>query len=373
MKFTCLQENLTSALSKVYRAIPTKSELPILANVLISAKDGQVKLAATSLATTIVTYMGASVEQEGEITVPAKIMRDFIANLSPSTIEIHLENDILHLNSDTTNSKFNGVTAQDFPDLPQEPEDIKVVKISAKNLNDAVSSVAFAASADDSRPIFTGIYLSFSGDKLTAASSDGYRLSEVSVPLIENAESFSAVIPAKTLLEVSKIFYDNAGDVDIMFSQNENLCIFKQEETTVATRILNGDYPDYKRIIPVDSNVHVLFDVKELLEAVKLTNIFAKESDSTIVLKLDPQDKSISLEAMAKEKGAHTSKVQADIESVEETSIGFNSKYLMDFLMNIKSQQAVLKTKGSATHCLFLPQDQSDYIHIIMPVQINKT
>lgn len=370
MKFTCLQENLTKALTKVYRAVPTKSELPILSNVLISAHDNRIKISATNLATTIVTHIGADVEEEGAITVPAKMLRDFISNLSPNNVELELRDDILHLKSSTTRSKFNGVPADDYPDLPQESKKMDSIQLNPSQFYELISSVAFSAAADDSKPIFTGVFLSYDGKKLVAAASDGYRLSEKSMKVENDKVKFTVVIPAKTLLDVTRVFADSEEPITFGIDANDNLAIFKQEDTLVATRIINGEYPDYKRIIPTKTNISAGFTVSELLEAVKLTEIFAKESDSSaIIIKVNPKGK-LELSATSQEAGEHKSNVVANVTAENSVEIGFNYKYLLDFLNNVKATSVTLATSGDTNPCLFSLEEQ-DYFHIIMPIQIN--
>ena len=370
MQFTCLQENLTGALTKVYRAVPTKSELPILSNILITAEDNRLKISATNLSTTIVTHIGASIENEGAITVPAKILRDFVSNISTDTIDARLKDDILHLKSSSTKSKFNGVSAEDYPDLPEEKADLESIELNPTQLFDAVSAVSYSASLDDSRPIFTGIYFSFDGKEITLAASDGFRLSETKFSAEKKSEPFSVIIPAKTLTDITRVFTGGDENVQLTLDKNSNLAILRQGDTLVATRILDGEYPDYTKIIPEETSTSAEFTTAEFLEAVKLTDIFAKEADSALIMKIDPKG-ALELVANAQETGEHKSKIKADVVGEEKIEIGFNSKYLLDFLSNNKEERVVVKTNGNSSPCLFHPVGKENYIHIIMPMQIN--
>lgn len=370
MKFTCLQENLTTGLTKVYRAVPTKSELPILSNVLIMAKDNQIKLSATNLSTTIVTHVGASIDKDGAITVPAKMLRDFISHLSSDTIEASLKDDILHISSDITKSKFNGVSAEDFPDLPEEKTDLKTLEFDPQEFYNAVSLVSFCASLDDSRPVFTGVYLDFDGETLTLAASDGFRLSETKLKSNNKGDKFIAVIPAKTLMDVARVYTDSQDPISFSLDKNDNLVMFKQNDTVIATRILEGEYPDYKKIIPDKTSTSAEFYSHEFAEAVKLTDVFAKEADSALLLKIDPKG-FVEITATAQEAGEHKSKFKAEVEGKDGLEIGFNSKFLLDFLNNIKTEKLAVRTNGNSAPCIFEPQDIGNYVHIIMPMQIN--
>ncbi len=371
MKFTCLQENLTNGLTKVYRAVPTKSELPILSNVMIAAKDNRLTLSATNLSTTIVTHVGASIETDGAITIPAKMLKDFVANLSSDTVEALLKDDILHITSDITKSRFNGVSAQDFPDLPEEKANLEVLEFDPQAFYNAVSSVAFCASLDDSRPVFTGIYVNFDGTTMTLAASDGFRLSETKLVSNNKGGKFTVIIPAKTLMDVARVYTDSESPISFTLDENDNLVLFKQEDTLIATRILTGEYPDYTKIIPENTTTRAEFFSNEFLEAVRLTDIFAKEADSSLLLKINPKG-SIEITASSQETGGHRSKFDADVESEDAVKIGFNSKYLLDFLNNIKSEKLVIRTNGESSPCIFEPSEMENYLHIIMPMQINR-
>ena len=368
MKFTCLQENLSKGLSIATKAIPTKSSLPILSNVLISAEDGQIKLAATNLETTIVTYVGASVEEEGSITVPAKLIKDFISNLSPSTIVANLKDDIMHLSSERTKSKFNGTNPMDYPNLPTFSKKLPHMELDPQVFGTAVANVAFAAATDQARPVFTGIFLNYDKGVLTIASSDGFRLSEKVLKVDSKLPAFSAIIPAKTLLEVARIFLTSEEPIKFALNAEDNLVLFEAEDTLVASQVLSGEYPNYKKIIPTENIITAEFLAVELLEAVKLTNVFAKEANSAIKMRFDPEG-FIHVVSLVQETGEHESTMSAVIEGAG-LEIAFNSRYLLDLLNNVKSEKILFLAKGSTSPCLFKPLEHEDFLHVIAPMQI---
>ena len=368
MKFTCLQENLAKGLNTVYKAVPTKSALPILSNILLSAEEGRLKLSATNLETSITTYVGASVQEEGAASVPAKLLREFITTLPPSTVSAELKNDILHISSEKTKSKFNCAEASEYPELPTMPKDAKYIEIDPKVFAHDVSIVGFAAATDDSRPLFTGIYVTYSEGKLILAATDGFRLSEKTLQVKGGANEFSAIIPAKTLVEVAKLFAAYTEPIKIVLNEAENLVLFEGEDTLIATRIIDGQYPDYKRIIPTVSKMTAEFLASELLEAVRLTSIFSKEDSGAIKIKFD-QDGTVYILTTIKQVGEHESKFAAQIEG-EVAEIAFNSKYLLDLLNNVKAERMVFIANTNLTPCIIKPIDTEDFMHIIMPMQI---
>jgi DNA polymerase-3 subunit beta len=349
-------------------AVPAKSSLPILSNVLIETEKGRIKLSATNLETAVTTYVGASVEEDGAVTVPARLLKDFIINLSPGSINAQVKDEIFQINSKSTKSKFNGSSSKDFPELPEFPKKAKTLTIDPSLLNEVIGVVAFASGIDTSRPIFTGIYMDYSKDKLVVTSTDGFRLSEKTIKIKGGTEDFKVVIPAKTLVEVAKIYSSSSEPIEFTLDQNENLALFRSEDTMIATRILDGDYPDYKKIIPSEHIVKATFDSVEFTEAVKLTDIFAKEGNSTIKIRFDPEGK-IKITSLSEETGQHESNLTAEIEG-ELVEIAFNSKYLLDFLNNIKSEKIDFSSNGNVSPCVFIPDTQKDFVHIIMPMQI---
>lgn len=368
MKFTCLQENLLKTLNIVSKAVPVKSSLPILSNVLIIAKDNKVTLSTTNLDTAIVASFGASVDVEGTITVPAKLLKDFISTTSPGNLVVELASNMLHVASSKSKTKFNSVDASDYPTLPDFSKSSILLKLDAHTFAQAVASVAFSAAVDESRPIYSGINLNYSDGKLTIAATNGFRLSEKTISLEGNGEPFSLVIPAKTLLELTRIFSNSTEPLGFYLNKDDNLAIFDSEDVLVATRIFEGNFPDYKRIIP---NEHVLtaeFDSDSLLEAVRAANIFTSEDNNAVKLEFD-NNGYIKLRSSAQETGEHSADIEAIVDG-ESMEIAFNPKYLMEVLSNVKTTKFVFQTQGVTSAGVLRPVSDDTYIHIIMPLRV---
>ena len=369
MKFSTLQENLAKGIQTVSKALPTKGSLPILSNVLITAKDGKITLSTTNLETAIITNIGATIDEEGSITIPAKLLKEFVGTLSSGTVKAELKGQTLHLAANKTKSRFNGIGSQDYPQLPGVPKDADLMEITPADLTDAASVVAFAAGTDSSRPVFTGVLLIHKGSKLTIVATDGCRLSEKTIKVSGKAKKeFSTIIPAKTFMEVSRIFGAAEEPIKLVLNESENLTLFYTDDTMVATRILEGQYPDYKKIIPTETTMKATFPSEEFLQAVKLTNIFAKEANNPIKVRFDPAGE-IRIVSLKEETGEHESILEAEVEG-ELMEIAFTSRYLLDFLSNIKSERIVVETGGNITPCLLKPQGHEEFLHLIMPVQL---
>ncbi|MFZ5424409.1 MAG: DNA polymerase III subunit beta [Patescibacteria group bacterium] len=367
MKFTCLREKLASGLAIVSKGVPTKASLPILSNVLLTTEDGRLKLSTNNLETAITTYVGASIEAEGSITVPAKMFSEFISNLSADTVEIELKKDVLHVKAGKNSSKFNGVSATEFPPLPTINGD-KTLDLEPSLFSSAVSKVVFSSAIDDTRPVLSGVLLSYDGDTLTFASTDGFRLSEKSIPLKSDTVSFSVVIPAKTILEVSRIFASSTEPVKLIINNDDNLALFESGDILLATRILDGDFPEYKKIIPSSSVLTASFDSTALLEAVKLAHIFAKEDDNVIRCAFDPSG-TITVSSVSKESGENVSSLEAKVEG-DRVESAFSAKYLLELLNSLKVTEIIFKSNGNLAPGVLTSPSENDYLHIIMPMRI---
>jgi DNA polymerase-3 subunit beta len=367
MKFTCRQENLEKGLNQVYRAVPNKANLPILSNVHLLAESGRLRISATNLDTSIITYVGASIEEEGAITVPAKLFRDFVSNLPEGVITVTLDKNILKVEMDHNSARLNTVSADEYPEVPTMHADMDALVMDSAEFVDAVKSVVFAAASDDTRPVFSGVFLSFVDGIFNIVASDGFRLSEKTIKMdtLFNS-SFSAIIPAKTLLEVSRLI-SQEEPTSICLDSKSNLVMFKNQDIIVGTRIVEGQFPDYKRIIPAEHSLEVEMASSDLLSAVRLADVFAQQVDSSMKIRFDPEG-SVHISASSPESGEHTSSFEATIEG-DAVEIVLNSKYLLDFLNNVSSEKICLHTQSSLSPCVLHPLEKENFLHLIMPRQ----
>jgi len=369
MKFSCLQENLKDGLGIVSKAVATKGSLPVLSHVLlVTEDDGRVRLAATNLETSIVTWIKAQVDIPGGITVPARLLQEFINNLPPTELTANLENQVLHLSTPSGKSKFNGLTRDEFPSLP-ELQGSSSLTIDPKIFAKAVSEVAFAASIDETRPVLNGVMLSTDGTDLVLVGIDGFRLAESRLPLPSSIAIESVIIPAKTLWEVARLVSALTTPVKISIQKEGNLVAFEAENFLILSRLLEGEFPDYKRIIPSETKTRSVFNREDFLKAVRLSSIFAKDSSNIIKMLLDTGTSELVLSATTAEIGENVTRVPAEI-SGESLDIAFNGKYLLDLLNNTVSEKLVLQTMGSLNPGLWHLDDRSDYLHLIMPVRV---
>lgn len=369
MIFECLQEYLNKGLSTVVRAIPVKGSLPVLSNVLISAESGKVRLTATNLDTVISYTFGAEVKEEGSITVPGKMFYEFVSNLEAGKLLITSERNILNVTSfPKSKSKFNGMSAVEFPDLPIIKDTKDYLKISPKILSNLVNHTFFSTAVDVTRPALTGTLINYQANNLTFVTTDGFRLSEKTHNLEGEFNPIEAIIPTKTLSDVAKIFSNSDEEVSLIYNKEDNLLFFTSGNTSVAVRVIDGAFPDYKRIIPSTNVFKAELNLSELAGAVKLTNIFSKESSSPIKIEFT-EDGIVRVYSATQDSGEHVSEFES-VFNGDPISLSFSAKFLVDLLNNFKVERVSLESNGGTTPVVFRSPETENYLHLIMPMKV---
>ena len=375
MQIKCTQENLSKGLSVVNKAVSAKASLPILGNILFKAKDGILTLASSNLETSISTGFNAVVEEDGTIAVPARIFTEFVTNLPAGSLELSTEKNTLKLICGESSAKFACMSAEDFPAMPAIKKGVKV-NLNNKEFGLAVLCSSFCAAVGDSRPSLTGILLKKEGRSLAVVATDGYRLTEKTIPLAGDSEDgadFSLLVPAKTLAEAVRIFAAVGEDVGLTYSESENLAVFECGQTLVAIRILDGEFPDYQRIIPASFTLTAHSKTADLWQAIKTVSVFArdaKEGNSLLKIAFDPVGE-CAVSSSSQQSGEGLAKIKMEIESPEPVSLAFNSKYLLDFLNNVKPEDLDIYSSGETFPCVFKSPQINNFLHLIMPVKLN--
>lgn len=375
MKIQIFQENLVRALNTASRSISSKAQLPILANVLLTTEKNRLKIAATNLEMGVIIWVGAKVEKEGSITLPSKILQEYVSSLPTGKIDLVVKENIASLSSSSFNASFNGISANEFPALPAGAE--KVFSFPAKTLTEVIGQVAFASATDEGRPVLTGVFLKKNDKLLSLASTDGYRLSVKKIELAEvisdkKEEEFKGlIIPARTLIEVSRVISEQSKQeqflVEMSLTKDSNQAIFVFPDIELSTRLLEGDFPDYEKIIPGEATTKVDLDKEEFLRAVKTASIFARDSANIVRFKLS--DGKVIVSANSPQVGENSCEIGARIEG-EGGEIAFNYRFLLDFLTAVQSPEIKFEMTGSLNPGVFRVKGDTSYLHIIMPVRL---
>ena len=346
MKLSVTQENLARALGVVGRVASNRAGLPILNNILFRTEGNRLLLAATNLEIAATYYIGAKVETPGVITLPAKLVSEFVANLPKGPIELETDGTRMTLTSGGYTSTINGVVADDFPELPTIDEEQSVrYSIAATDFKQAAAQTLVTCSNDTTRPVLTGVYWHTVDGALYMAATDGYRLAE-----------------RRLMTSQSQI----AAIVEVLFDETQ--VRFRLEEVEITSRLIDGTYPNYRQLIPAQSETNVTLAVGDFSRVVKVAGLFARESGGSVTLTADHEAQKLRIHSVASELGENTSEAEAEVSS--DGQITLNSRYISDALGVLDGETITFRFSGKLSPCvLTVAQPEPNYIHIIMPLK----
>lgn len=367
MKISVTSENLQKKLSFLNHAISSRNDLPVLLNILIEAKNGSVTLSSTDLEIGIHTSVQAEIHEEGGTTVPAKTFTELISSLPHETVTITTTDGSLTVESKKTKSSFQTLSKEDFPKLYEEKGEL-LATVQFADLKKDAGMVVFSASNDTTRPALSGTLLRSEASGFLLVATDGYRLSlkHLSLQNGRTGNEESLIVPARVMREVLSM-KEEAETVSIHVSKGSNQVIFELGETLLIGRLIGADFPPFEKIIPADHASRTAFDREELLKAVKICSIFARDAANIITLSL----KSDKIVVLSKNPslGDNTVDVEASLEG-EENEIAFNARYLLDVLSNIPSDVLTFEMTGPLNPGVFKIKDNESFLHLIMPIRL---
>jgi len=371
MKFSCLKSNLNPIVQLASKIISTRPTLPVLNNVLLKTDRGGVLVSSTNLELSMSAFVGAKVETEGGITVPAKLLAEFINSIPDEKISLEFKDSRLEVTGANYSAAFNTIDMDEFPEPPAMKGEDKVL-IPVPVLRANILQVALAAAADESRPVITGVLMVIDGKKFTLAAADGYRLAEQKVTLSEDSgkSNLRLIVPARGLHELHRLLFD-AGEKDFVeVSFDENQALFKYKDIQLTSRLLAGQFPDYQQIIPKKFASTVTVERAEFSQAVKTAAIFAKDSASVIFLSADPAKKTLELKASTSQVGENNISVAAEITG-PGGSIAFNARYVSDMLAVTTSAKVSLNINDALSPGVLIPDTGAGslYTYVIMPIR----
>jgi len=373
MKLSCIQENLSHGLGVVGRAVATRTTLPITNNVLIDTDQGRLKLVATNLEMAISCWIGAMIEDEGSITVPHRLLNEFVNSLPNDRIDISLSSrtKTLELKCARFEARISGVDAKDFPPIPTVNEGI-TTKVEIEALRQGINQVVFAAASEESRPVLTGVDAQFDNDMLTLAAADGFRLAVYKLPLATPInQKTEVIIPARTLAELNRLTSDSEEAVEITINPNKSQALFRLKDIELISQLVQGAFPQYSQLIPQSYNTRVVVDIAEFLRATKTASIFARDGSGIVRLVVtsgsDVTPGKLTISARSEEIGDDIGEIDAVVEG-EEAKIAFNGRYLIDVLSVLHEQQVALETTNPSSPGVIRPVGVDNYIHVVMPM-----
>ena len=362
MKLQVTQENLNRALGSVARVANSRGTLPILSNILIKTSNNRLSLSATNLDIAITHYIGAKVTEEGSITVPARLMQDFIGSLPEGVINLDLEDSKLHVTTDQYKSVVNGIMADDFPVMPAISEG-KTWTLNGSVLKKGLQQVVFAASSDETRPVLTGVLIQTNAGKLNMAATDSYRLAERH--LSNNKEQVQLLIPASAMQDLLRVLGDNDDEVKV--THDDLQILFQVGDVELVTRLVEGKYPDYHKLIPEKFATTATLKRADFVNVTKVSSLFARESAGSVTIEVDETSKQLSIRSVASQLGENTATAPAKVSG--SGSITLNSRYLLDGLNAFSSEEVTLGFNGKLEPTLLSDPSNGDYRHVIMPLK----
>jgi DNA polymerase-3 subunit beta len=362
MKLKVTQENLNKALGLVARVANARGTLPILSNVLLKIEGNRLSVAATNLDIAISCQLGAQVQSEGSLTVPARLLQDFVNGLPAGVIELEQDDQLLKVTTDSYKSVINGVAADEFPVMPAI-EGGTSWSISAPLLKKALQQVLVAASNDESRPVLTGVYFHTVDGVLYMAATDSYRLAEKR--LVELSEAVQLLIPASALHDVLRIISDFEGEMHVVHDDQQ--VQFRAGDVELVARLIEGNYPDYRRLIPSAFATTATLPRSELINITKVSSLFARESAGSIVVSVDEPSESIWIHAVASQLGENNATLKVDAKG--SGSITLNSRYLLEGLQVFDAKAVQVGFNGKLEAVMITSSEADDYLHIIMPLK----
>src|SRR5512136_1262257 len=370
MRLSCLQENLSKCLGIVGRAVATRTTLPVTNNVLLATEDSRLRLSATNLEIAISCWLGSMVEEEGAITVPARLLSEFVNSLPSEKIDLALGDHTLELKCARFEARISGIDAEDFPPIPKISGGM-TYQIEPDALRLAINQVVFATASEDTRPVLTGVCAEFEEDTLTLAAADGFRLAVHKAPLVSPAkEKAEIIIPGRALSELNRLLADQKDPIEIAVSQNKSQVLFRMKDVELVSQLIQGTFPNYRQLIPSSYSTRAVISTPEFLRATKTAAIFAKDGSGIVRLQITPDGGAsgkVNVSARSEQIGDNVGEIDAKVEG-EAAKIAFNGKYLTDVLGVIHEGEIVLETTTPSSPGVIRPIGAENYVHIIMPM-----
>lgn len=376
MKISTLQENIKQGLLAVGHIAGKNINLPILNNVMIEAGAGKIKLITTNLEMGAVKTIRGKIEKEGSFTVDSKIFSDYVSLLPNNKIEIEVKDGGLVVKTEGYKTKIVGQEAKDFPLIPSIDRSV-FYNIDAEELKDSLSQVVFATANSESRIELSGVLFSFSKDKLTLAATDSYRLAEKEIPVKTNNDQEvekNVIVPARTVQELVRVLsgMKDGGieddDKELKIYLSENQIMFSVGGMELISRLIEGQYPDYKQIFPQSSKTEIIINRSQIIRAAKASSLFSKTGVNDVGLDFSADKNKTIISSTSSQTGESVAEIDSSIKG-ENNNVVINYRYFLDGLNNIDDENVKISIVDPNTPCIIRPEKTKGYLYIIMPIK----
>lgn len=381
MKFSCTQENLFQGLQAVGHISGKNNSLPILNNVLLKIENKELVLLSTNLEIAVSVTVRAKIEEEGEITIPAKLFLEYISVCPQGRIDIEVKGTEVSVHTQNDISVIKGISSQDFPLIPTSNK-ANLYGVSVSEFKTALQRTMFAVSKNEARPELCGVFFDFNSlkeNELVFAATDSHRLVEKRIPTLGvfgektyHKEPQKAIVPGKTIQEVLRIislFHEDDSEPPLEISIQENQIVFLYGSVEIYSRLIEGKYPDYTQIIPHQFKTTILIQTSEWIKRIKAASLFSNTGVQGVTFTvLGGNEQKVILNSVSGQVGEHTSSILSRVEG-ENNKITLNFRYILESLMNMLSEEVELQIISSDSPCVLRPKKSTDYLCIIMPIR----
>jgi DNA polymerase-3 subunit beta len=373
MQFSCNQDTFSKYLNIISRIVNNKPGLPILNNVFFETVKGKVILKVTDLELSISTWIGADVKVEGKVTVPAKQLSEFINSIPEEKVDVELDKQSFNISTENNSASFNTMPADDFPAIPAIADGEKpLVRMNKADFVTAVNRVSFAAARDDIKPVLTGIKIEIDGNNISFIGTDGLRLSRQIIKIEKANETKNILVPVRALEELAHIVSDLGNEDDFIefyVLSDKNQVLFRFGEVDLVSRLIDGEFPEYKQIIPTGYKTRSEINKNDFINSLKVINIIARSVlGNKMILDIYKEGK-ISLSATQSDLGKNQSNLACKVEG-EDIKIAFSAKLLSDVLNHLDSEEIVFECSEPVRPGVFKIKGDENFVHLVMPMML---
>ena len=370
MNAVVLHENLNKALAVASRVVATKAQVAILGNVLLREKDGAMEVVATNLEMGVRLVVPGKIEKGFEITVPARQLAEFVSGVPKGQIEMEVSEGRLSVRSASFKAGLSGISASEFPVVASVSGEETII-LKKKEFVEAMEKVVFAAASDEGRPVLTGVMIEAGEKVVVMVATDGYRLSKAVIEREKpknDKKNFKMLVPARAVGELLRLCSENGteNDVEAWLTPEASQVVFGLGGVELVSRLIEGNFPDYQKIIPKGGETSVEIDREELIRAVKLASIFAR--DSANIVKLSFEGGKAKISASSPQMGVNEGEVEIE-KTGGDMEIAFNDRYLLELLNNLTTASVSMRLDGPLSPAGFY--EGEEFLHIITPVRVS--
>lgn len=368
MKISVQTTDLKKYLNIINRGVSTRPQLPVLSGILIKATDKEINFTSTDLEISFWVNVPGSVEESGELIVPAKLFFDLVSGFPAGVVSLTTSGTVMKVEAKGISAEVVGQEAEDYPVIPRA--DKTQITINGGEFRQKIDRLCISSAKDDTRPVLTGVLWEIGEKKIVLVATDGYRLSvdQLSVPKTTLTGSEKLILPARSLQEISKVLMETGEDsFGMEFNKENQQGIFKIGKIEVTSRLIAGEFPPYQQIMPNTYSTRISFGKVELLEAVKRASLFAR--DNANIIKVSVEETKLMVRSESSQLGNNVTELVVENEG-EQIVVAFNARYLLDYLGVSTSEKIIWETEGELKPSVFKNEGESEWVHVIMPVRV---